>query len=92
MTRVASTEITKDGTVVAVSTPDSSYLNGILPSLYSSVFSFEKEVNDLIKEHISNVFDSNCPTEFSLIVNGQSIQITAHRYQDDKAFLYWKKL
>ncbi len=91
MIRVASTEIRKDGTVVAVSIPHASYLSGILPSVGQSVFYFDKEDHLLLKQFIQEVFDSSCPAELAIAVKGMTIQITAHKYQADKAFLYWKQ-
>ena len=92
MIRIASTEITKEGIIVGVSTPDSSYLHEILPVAGQSIYCFEPAINLLLQQQLSIVFESSCPVEFSFTTKGNHIQLTAHSYQSDKAFLYWKEI
>ncbi len=90
MTKVASTEITIDGIVTAVSIPENFQLAELIPLVGQNVFTFGNEVNLLLKRFVDRVYESHTPVESHFTIKDQTVQITGHNYQGEQAFLYWK--
>jgi PAS domain S-box-containing protein len=93
MTKVACTEINNTGLVVAVSKPNHQYLSDILPYVGFNLLHFgDDETSGLLKEYVELIFSSDCPIVFDLIIKSYHIQLTAHRINENKAFIYWNSL
>ena len=93
MVRLASTEIDKSGTIIKVSKPDSSYLQGILPHVGYNIFSFgDKETKEIIKKYLDQAFESYLPIELTLNIKSHQILLTTHCFEEGKAFILWKDI
>ncbi len=91
MINLSTIEINNLGTILSVNVPDSCLLKNILPEEGNNLAqNWDGYTNIQMKEYVERIFSSQFSIAFSVVINHQSIQFTAHRYAADRAFIYWE--
>ena len=84
-------EITNTGKILSISTPEPNLLYELLPSNTENLLQcWDEETNRDLKHWVTLVFSSAFPSDFSLTINGNKLQLLGHRLSDDMAFIYVK--
>ncbi len=91
MIELSTLEIDHLGNVLSVSAQKNSLLTELLPHEGNSVLDYwDENTNNRMKGYVESIFSRDGSIAFSLELNHNAIQFTAHHFAPNRAFLYCK--
>ncbi len=91
MISLSTLEVNRTGQVITVSSPKSSFLNGLLPTIGGLITKqFDEPTNKMMEDRLKAIFNSSFGNEFTITINNLPVQCTAYHYSEERAVFNFK--